>query len=64
MTNTINPVIPASSSGRASQPARAGVFRSGLARSGALLPISTAAAPTTLAWLPVQPTTTTWTDTR
>lgn len=64
MTSTITPVIPTASGGRASQPARAGACRSSLARCAALLPISTSASPTTLAWLPEQPTTSTWTSTR
>lgn len=64
MTSTINPVIPTSSGGRASLPARAGIARSGLSRSGALMPISTSTPPTTLAWLPQQPNTSTWTSTR
>lgn len=64
MTNTVNPVIPTASGGRASQPARAGACRAGLARAGALVPISTSTPPATVAWLPVQPTTNTWTLTR
>lgn len=64
MTSTVNPVIPTSSGGRASKPARSGATRSGLSRSGALLPISTSTPPATLAWLPEQPNTSTWTSTR
>lgn len=66
MTSTVTPVIPTTLGGRASQPARASATacRSALVRADALVPVSVSTPPNSVAWLPVQPTTSTWTDAR